>query len=63
LSPAFMRRLSRIALGIVVWPLLVSVASVLMACSVILTKVILARSRQQSVRPHFGVVFFGKGRF
>jgi hypothetical protein len=29
LSPAFMPRLSRIALGIVVWPLLVRVASVL----------------------------------
>jgi hypothetical protein len=38
LSPVFMPRLSRIGLGIVVCPLLVSVASVLMAGSVVLTK-------------------------
>src|SRR4029077_6419997 len=36
-SPAFMPRLSRICLGIVVWPLLVRVASVLMIFSAFLT--------------------------
>jgi Mg-chelatase subunit ChlD len=42
-SPAFMERLSRISLGIVVWPLLVSVASFDMGSSNFLTFIIIVR--------------------
>src|SRR5580658_9518859 len=45
LSPALIPRPSRIGLGIVVCPLLVSVASVLIAISIILTLIILVRIR------------------
>ena len=45
LSPALIPRPSRIGLGIVVCPLLVSVASVLMAISGILTRLILVRNK------------------
>jgi hypothetical protein len=45
LSPVFIPRLSRIRLGIVVWPLLVSVASVLMIASIILTESFMVRIR------------------
>src|ERR1035438_10544302 len=44
LSPAFIPKLSRMSFGIVVCPLLVRVASVLMACSGFLTLVIIVRN-------------------
>jgi len=50
LSPVFIPRLSRIAFGIVVCPLLVSVASVLMVDSILLTEQIIVRIRRMGKR-------------
>jgi hypothetical protein len=54
LSPAFMRRLSRIGLGIVVCPLLVNVASVLMVGSIILHTVSLSGTAGLASLPNSG---------
>ncbi len=46
-SPAFIPRLSRIGLGMVVWPLLVSVDSVFIVGAMILTIAVIVRNRQK----------------